>query len=91
MPTKQQAEQVDKTNQEGRQLEAAIGEHVLRTLGRPGNLQKVDVRRLWEDHYRVNVFVGADAASIKVAHSYFLVADREGNILESTPRVSGRY
>ena len=29
----------------------------------------------------MNVFVGADAASIKVAHSYFLVADREGSVV----------
>lgn len=91
MPTKQQPEQADQKRQEGRQTEATIGEHVLRTLGRPGDLQKVDVRRLWEDHYRVNVFVGADAASTKVAHSYFLVTDGAGTIVESTPNITSRY
>lgn len=91
MPTKQQPEQTDQKKQESRQAEATIGERVLRALGRPGDLQKVDVRRLWEDHYRVNVFVGADVASTKVAHSYFLVTDGAGSILESTPNITSRY
>jgi hypothetical protein len=46
---------------------------------------------LWEDHYRVNVFVGVDAASAKVANSYFLVADIDGNILTSTPKITRQY
>jgi hypothetical protein len=51
----------------------------------------VQVRQLWEDHYRVNILVGVDAASAKVAHSYFLVADGNGNILASTPQLKKRY
>jgi hypothetical protein len=39
----------------------------------------------------VNVLVGAEAASAKVAHSYFLVADLDGNIVESTPTITRRY
>jgi hypothetical protein len=60
-------------------------------LGQPNDLQRVQVRRLWEDHYRVNVLVGADAASVKVAHSYFLVADSDGTILTSVPTIARRY
>jgi hypothetical protein len=70
---------------------AVIGEHVLSALGRPNNLHCVQVRRLWDDHYRVNVFVGKDAACATVAHSYFLVADSDGTIVESTPKVAKCY
>jgi hypothetical protein len=71
--------------------DAVIGDHVLRGLGRPGGLQRVQVRRLWADYYRVNVFVGLDAASARVAHSYFLAADGDGNIVRSTPEITRLY
>ena len=70
---------------------AAIGSHVLRALGEPNELRRIDVRPLWSDHYRVNVLVGADAASVKVIHSYFLVADSDGNVLLSVPAITKRY
>src|SRR5438067_8467413 len=44
-----------------------------------------------ENSYRVNVFVGENVASAKVAHSYFLTADGNGNIIESTPKITTRY
>ncbi|HEY1860198.1 MAG TPA: hypothetical protein VGG61_07580 [Gemmataceae bacterium] len=72
-------------------LDAAISKQVLLGLGQPEGLHLVQVRFLWEDHYRVNVFVGVDAASAKVAHSYFLVADGAGKILASTPKIMSRY
>jgi hypothetical protein len=68
-----------------------IGGQVLRALGRPSALHRVQVRQLWEGHYRVNVLVGADAASARVAHSYFLVAGEDGTILASTPKILRRY
>jgi len=72
-------------------LDALIGERVIHTLGAPGDLLRVQVRRLWENHYRVNILIGADAASGKVANSYFLQADGEGNILQSTPKILKQY
>src|SRR5690349_19313819 len=36
---------------------AAIGRNVLRALGEPGDLHRVQVQGLWEGYYRVNVFV----------------------------------
>ncbi len=90
--TQQQGEQhTDQKNPGGPDFAAVIGKQVLRALGRPGDLQRVQVRPLWEDHYRVNVLVGVDAGSAKVAHSYFLVADGDGNIIACTPRISRRY
>jgi hypothetical protein len=61
------------------------------TLGQPADLHGAQVRLLWKDHYRVNVLVGADAVSAKVAHSYFLVADGDGNIIASTPKITREY
>jgi len=92
MPTKQQAGQGKEHDaRDGQQRNAALGENVLSTLGQPSNLHAVQVRRLWGDHYRVNVFVGLDAASARVAHSYFLVVDGDGRIVESTPKLTRQY
>ena len=92
MTTKQQDQQLaDQEKQERQQLSAAIGKHVMRTLGQPGDLHSVQVRYLWDDHYRVNVLVGADATSARVANSYYLVADSEGNIIASTPEITRQY
>ena len=92
MPTKQLDQQhQSQESQEGQQLHAVIGKHVLSTLGHPGDLHRVQVRPLWQDHYRVNVLVGVDAASVKIAHSYFLVTDGDGTIVASTPRLSRQY
>jgi hypothetical protein len=68
-----------------------IGEQVLHILGRPPALFKVQVRPLWGTYYRVNVFVGADAASAQVAHSYFLGADGDGKIDAPSPKITNKY
>jgi hypothetical protein len=60
----------------------------MHALGEPGDLLRVLIRPLWGNCYRANVFVGADAASGRVANSYFLTTDGEGNILESTPQIT---
>ncbi len=76
---------------ERQQRNVRIGQHVMRGLGQPGNLQLVQVRQLWEDRYRVNILVGVDAASVKVAHSFFLETDGDGNVVASTPRITRQY
>ena len=73
------------------QLAAVIGNRVIHSLGQPGDLHMVQVRHLWEDRYRVNVLVGPETVSAKVLHSYFLVADLDGNIIESTPKITRQY
>jgi hypothetical protein len=92
MATKQRDDPQTDVDDEGQpRRDAAIGRHVLRGLGQPGALLRVDVRHLWADHFRVNVVVGPDAASACIAHSYFLVADGDGNVLASTPKLTRRY
>lgn len=66
---------------------AAIRDRVLDALGRPSGLLRVEVRRLWEGRYRVNVYTGSDVASATVAHSFFVVADAAGRIASSTPKL----
>ncbi len=73
------------------QLTATISRHVMSVLGQPASLQRVQVRQLWDDHYRVNVVVGTDAATGRVAHSFFLRVDGDGNILTSNPALAKHY
>jgi hypothetical protein len=75
-------------NQRRQRLQAVIGKHVLHTLGQPADLREVQVRQLWKDHYRVNVLVGVDGASVRIAHSFFVQADSDGNVLAATPRIA---
>jgi hypothetical protein len=72
-------------------LNAVIGEQVIHILGEPSNLLQTQVRLLWNNSYRVNLLVGADAASAKVVNSYFVKTDSDGNILESTPKLTKQY
>lgn len=88
--------QVEMRDPEGREnrngpLEAVIGEAVLHRLGQPDQLHQVQVRRVFAGKYRVNVFVRTEGATFKVAHSYFLEADEEGQILSATPALTRIY
>lgn len=85
---KQLAESSRQTNVH---LNALIGEQVIHQLGQPGNLHTVQVRKLWDEHYRVNIVVGTDAATVRIADCFFLVTDTSGNILQSSPKIVKRY
>jgi hypothetical protein len=92
MPAQQQDKPPSgRGNQEPDQLTCLIGNHVLHALGQPGDLRHVQVRRLWENRYRVNVLVGADVTTTRVAHSYFLVTDSDGNVSVTTPAITRQY
>src|SRR5579859_6022760 len=91
MNTKEQTHQErEQRKQDREQVCTLIGRQVLRTLGCPAGFQGVQVRRLWKDHYRVNVLVGADVVSAHVGESYFLVADDGGAIINATPTIVRR-
>ena len=70
---------------------AAVRANVLFALGRPYGLNRVEVKRVWGDRYRVNVLVGPDAGSLSVAHSFFVEADAAGVILTSSPPIVRTY
>lgn len=68
-----------------------IGKNVLNGLGEPSDLLQIQVRPLWNQNYRVNILVGGNFASARVANSYFLKVDEDGNPIESTPRLKRQY
>jgi hypothetical protein len=89
MPTAQQADQLKGRDQQmGEELKAIIGRHVLHALNDPSGLCKVQVRPLWSNYYRANVLVEDQAGTVTISHSYFLVVDGEGNIIEATPKIT---
>ena len=92
MPTTEQHEQNKDLEQHKRETQnALIGDQVIHTLGKPDGLHNVQVRRLWGEHYRVNVFIGDEASTAKIANSYFVKADNDGNIVESIPKIKKAY
>ena len=72
-------------------LEGLVRDNVLSGLGKPAGLHRVQVKCVWGDFYRVNVYRGLDIASFTVAHSYFLEADGNGQILTSAPAITRMY
>jgi hypothetical protein len=89
MASKQQDGPQANQEKNGRTLrEAVVGNNVARALGPPEEGRQVQVRELWGRHYRVNILIRADAANTRIAHSYFLVSDDEGNVVESTPPIT---
>jgi len=68
-----------------------IGKHVLDVLGKPGDLLLIQVRPLWDRRYRVNIVVGTNVTSARVANSFFLEADEDGTVIASTPRIKKQY
>jgi hypothetical protein len=100
MPNEQQCEQPkDKMKRDEREalenlrekLDNLIREQVIQALGKPTDLRNVQVRKVWNDHYRVNVIVGENAGSVRVANSYFLVIDSEGSLIAATPKITKQY
>jgi len=75
----------------GNALNKLISEQVVHSLGTPDDLLKVQVRPVGSDRFRVNVFVGKDVVSGRIADSFFLTADDEGNILTSSPEIVRVY
>lgn len=92
MPTKQQEkEPADLPKQEAPSRNAIIGKRLLHALGRPNNFGRMQVRSLWGDYFRVNVLVDSDVASVRIAHSFFVLADADGNILSCNPKLTKMY
>jgi hypothetical protein len=93
MPNKLQCEQPNDTLGPGEResLDNLIREQVIHALGTPFNLRSVQVRKVWDDHYRVNVLVNVGAGTVRVANSYFLVIDGDGCLTAATPKIMKMY
>ncbi|MBX9581002.1 MAG: hypothetical protein K2X87_11895 [Gemmataceae bacterium] len=70
---------------------AAVVRGVLGALGRPPDFLRATARAVTADDCRVNVLVGADAGSARIAHSYFVTADADGTVTASTPTIRKQY
>jgi hypothetical protein len=77
--------------QRAKRLATVISESVMKALGQPADLFRVSVVQLWGNHYRVNVQTGSDAASARIAHSYFLTVDESGQVIVSDPAIARLY
>ena len=92
MPNLQQLEQPkDKEPQNREAIHDIIREQVIRALGTPLDLLKVQVRLIGNERYRVNVLVGANASSARVGKSYFIVVDGAGRVISATPKITKQY
>jgi hypothetical protein len=92
MPSAQQLESGKADGSDPREsLRALIRAQVVRMLGTPEDMRKVLVHPVGQASYRVNVVVGKDAATARIADSFFLTADEEGNILTSSPKIARLY
>ena len=91
LATQQQEQANDLEKHKRETLNALVGEQVIDTLGKPGNLLRVIVRLLWENYYRVNVVIGTDVTSTKIANSYFVEVDGDGTIVDSMPKITKQY
>lgn len=72
-------------------LNDVVRKQVVRSLGSPDGLLKVQVVPIGQDRYRVNVFVGKTVTSGRIADSFFLSTDEEGTILTSSPEIVRLY
>jgi hypothetical protein len=74
-----------------KRLVHALCLNVLGALGRPLDFLQITARQITENSYRVNVIAGTDAVSARIAHSFFVTADANGNLTGSDPVIMKRY
>jgi hypothetical protein len=91
MTSAQQAARRQGEHYQAEQLAGQIRRQVLRALGTPPGWFSVSVRPLWDRFFRVNVLIGESATSFAIGHSYFLVTDGAGQMLESNPAIVRTY
>jgi hypothetical protein len=72
-------------------LSAIIARNVIRSLGSPADMLRVQVATVGIDRYRVNIFVGKNYGVGRITNSFFLTADSEGNIESSSPKIERVY
>jgi hypothetical protein len=90
MPTTQERARREGLEQDEREARGVlVGERVLHALGEPGDLLKVQVRELWEDHYRVNVFTDGVAEAFSPEGPLFGMGRALGSVRAHRRRTSG--
>jgi hypothetical protein len=85
------AESEPTPDQSPKPLSTTICRNVIAALGRPGDLLRITARQVSGDSYRVNVVTGMDNASARIAHSFFVVANENGDVTGSAPAIVKQY
>jgi len=71
-----------------------VVDRVFHQLGRPHNLYHVKARKLWGDHYRVNIYCTVDTdrpiTTVAMTDTFFVTVDEDGAI-SSNPPIRPRY
>lgn len=70
---------------------STVGRAVLTALGRPTNFLRVTATRVTDNSHRVNVLVGSDPTLARIAHSFFVTTDGDGNLTGSAPPIVRSY
>lgn len=81
----------DVEHEDANRSPAAICRHVMAVLGRPADFLRITARQVSGENYRVNVVAGPDVSSSRIAHSYFITADADGNVKQSSPALVKQY
>jgi len=84
-----------KINPEENKEAAAIRQKVLKRLGKPKNLMKVEVSKLWEKTYRVNVWIqylseNDVTQKYEICDSFFAKVTKNG-VLKTEPIIVKKY
>jgi hypothetical protein len=89
--TADEQQRSNRRTQEAGLLETVVRDNFLTLLGTPTEQHRVQVKCLWGDCYRVNVYVSDGTGAFRVAHSHFLEADGNGKIVSSNPPIKRVY
>lgn len=90
-PVTQPDGDTDLVDQGAKRLANAICLNIMAALGRPSDFLRITARQITGKGYRVNVVTGCDAASARIAHSFFITADANGNVTSSDPVILKQY
>ena len=72
-------------------LAVRIRQQVLQKIGTPLGWHVVQVKPLWGDYFRVNVLIGESITTYTIRHSFFLLTDGEGGVVEASPEMVKSY
>ena len=78
-------------------MKEAITTKVLKKLGKPTNLFKIDANHLWANKWRVNVWIKGVGTgegvvpSFEIADSFFVEVSKDNNRMTSSPRIVKKY
>tara|TARA_Y100000310_G_C20464384_1_gene706908 strand:- start:555 stop:866 length:312 start_codon:yes stop_codon:yes gene_type:complete len=93
---KQSHQQVEGVNKE--EIKSFIEEQVINKLGKPKNLNFIKTGNVFDNRWRVDVWCYYDSANTmmptqcsKIFHSYFIHADEDGKIINSSPEIVKEY